>query len=270
MKKPKEKKSAFDFFAPEEASKIKKQNPNISKDRITKKVKEKWESLNGKEKQKYYDMASMMARFEQMKKISGIDSYENSRRYGIVAVNSAKDPNNPKPPKSAYLLFRNNIIAQIRSENGNISFCEATKEIGKKWREVDADTRSKYEKLAAADKERYNNEMKDNMPSIKPMKKQKDPNKPKRNLCAFMFFSIEKGATMRKAYCRMSGTEISKALGSLWKDIDAEKRKKYDDMAEKDAKRYKEEMQLYNAGKFVPKNKNDSEEHDTETGDEKI
>jgi len=38
-------------------------------------------------------------------------------------------------------------------------------------------------------------------------------------------------------------------------------------MAEKDIKRYEEEMELYNAGKFVPKCKHHSEIHDAETGD---
>jgi len=260
MKKLKEKKSAFDFYASEKASEIKKQNPNIGKDHITKNVKELWENLSGKEKQKYNDMASMMARFEQLKKISW---------KGIAAVNRAKDPNKPKRPKNAYLLFGKNIRAQIRSENGNISLGETSKEIGKRWKEADADTRSKYKKLATADKERYYNEMKDYKNSIKAMKKHKDPNKPKRNLSAYWSFFLETRARMRKENYRMTETETAKAIGILWKHIDPEKRKKYDDTAEKDAKRYKEEMKLYNAGKFVPKN-NDSEAHNTETGEEKI
>jgi len=352
VKKPKGKKSAFDFYASEKASEIKKQNPNISKNHVSEKVKELWEKLNGEEKQKYNDMASKdEARFdEQMKNFQAAtsptvykvakdpnkpkqaknpfmffmaeysvkirsenpDSHmsvgdvakqvsakwasltdaeklkyvdmadkdkqrheEEMKNYQapppvMVAVNGAKDPNKPKAPKNAYSLFGKDISAQIRSENGNISLSETSKEIGKRWKEADADTRSKYEKLAAADKQRYDNEMKDYKPLIKPMKKQKDPNKPKKNLSAFMFFSIETGATMRKENSGMSTTDISKAIGSLWKEIDAEKRKKYDGMAEKDVKRYEDEMELYNAGKFVPKIKNDSKAHDTETGVKEI
>jgi len=89
----------------------------------------------------------------------------------MVAV---KDKNAPKAAKNAYSLFGADISAQIKSENGNLSLSDKSKEIGKRWKEADADTRRKYAEQAAADKLRYENEMKDYKPSNQTKKKKKD------------------------------------------------------------------------------------------------
>merc|ERR1712156_665747 len=150
---------------------------------------------------------------------------------------AVKDKNAPKAAKNAYSLFGADISAQIKSENGNLALSDKSKEISKRWKEADADTRRKYEELAAADKLRYEKEMTDYKPSKQTKKKKKDPNMPKRNMGSYMHFSVEIQKTMRKEHPEMSTTEITKAVGSQWKELD-------------------EEMELYNAGKFIPTKQN--------------
>merc|ERR1719414_1484207 len=90
VKKPKGKKSAFEFYTSEKAAQIKKENPNISKTHVTDKIKELWENLKEEEKKKYQEMAFKdETRYdEQMKSFQAATS--------PTAYKVAKDPNNPK------------------------------------------------------------------------------------------------------------------------------------------------------------------------------
>jgi hypothetical protein len=73
-----------------------------------------------------------------------------------------KDPNKPKKGLSGYMFFvkenRADIIAKDLKGDGS-KVAEVTKIAGKKWRELDAKGREKYEKMAAEDKKRWEKEM---------------------------------------------------------------------------------------------------------------
>ncbi|VDN54982.1 unnamed protein product [Dracunculus medinensis] len=70
-----------------------------------------------------------------------------------------KDPNAPKKAQSAYFLWFGENYSSIRKEG--LSATEAAQRAGKMWKEIDNETKQKYEKKAAEDKERYNREMKE-------------------------------------------------------------------------------------------------------------
>lgn len=59
----------------------------------------------------------------------------------------------------------------------------------------------------------------------KTKKKVKDPNAPKRNMSAFMFFSNEMRASVNEANPGIGMTEVSKELGKLWKELSEDDRK---------------------------------------------
>lgn len=79
-------------------------------------------------------------------------------------------------------------------------------------------------------------------------KKEKDPNKPKRNLSNYMFFYKE----FRKEYIDKNPNTNSKLIaieaGKEWNKIkeNPKKIKKYNDMVDKDKQRYKNELNEYN------------------------
>lgn len=155
------------------------------------------------------------------------------------------------------MYFGTEIGAQLRSENPKLSMADASKELAKRWKELDEKSRRTYEEMADADKGRYEAQMKDYVPPPPPpmgkaLKKQKDPNKPKGRMYSYMFFSIEIGPQVRKENPEMSITEVAKAVGNLWKELNEEKRKKYEELMENDKTRYEQEMELYKEGKFVP------------------
>lgn len=252
--KPKKGRNAFMFFNGEINLLIRKDNPTFTTGEIAKEIGNRWQNLTDDEKKKYQDMADKdKARHEEEMK-----TYEAPPPI-MTPIKNIKDPNKPKGAKNAYSFFGSEVTPQMRLESPNMTFAEASKELGKRWKEADDATRKKYEDMAIADKERYETEMKGYKPPPqgKVVKKQKDPNKPKGKTHSYMFFSIETAPLVRKEFPEMPTTEVAKTVGSRWKELSEEARKKYEAMAEKDKIRYDEEMELYKDGKFVLTASND-------------
>lgn len=81
----------------------------------------------------------------------------------------------------------------------------------------------------------------------KPKKKKKDPNEPKRGMSAFMFFSNAKRAEVKEENPGIAFGEVGKKLGEMWKALDSEGRKTFDQQAVKDKARYEKEIAAYRA-----------------------
>lgn len=80
-------------------------------------------------------------------------------------------------------------------------------------------------------------------------KKIKDPNAPKKNKTAYMFYNIEKINEFKKKYPdqKIIVSEIAKESGKEWKKIkeDEKKYEKYKKLEDNDKKRYKKETDIY-------------------------
>jgi len=64
--------------------------------------------------------------------------------------------------------------------------------------------------------------------------------------------------------------EHSKIMGQMWRDMDSEDKKKYEELAEKDKQRYKEEMETYSSSSdSTSSSDSDVEVNDTEEKKEK-
>eukprot|EP00586_Coscinodiscus_wailesii_P004417 CAMPEP_0172483484 /NCGR_PEP_ID=MMETSP1066-20121228/10496_1 /TAXON_ID=671091 /ORGANISM="Coscinodiscus wailesii, Strain CCMP2513" /LENGTH=398 /DNA_ID=CAMNT_0013247385 /DNA_START=66 /DNA_END=1262 /DNA_ORIENTATION=+ len=76
-----------------------------------------------------------------------------------------KDPNAPKRPMSAYMFFSQERRAKIMAEKPEMKVTEVAKLLGEEWNQLEKGKRGKkgtqkYDKLAAADKARYDEEKK--------------------------------------------------------------------------------------------------------------
>lgn len=78
-------------------------------------------------------------------------------------------------------------------------------------------------------------------------KKDKDPNKPKKNLSAFMFFCNNYRNEVKNANKGASLGEISKMLGSIWQELESDDKLPFEKQANEDKLRYKKEMEQYNS-----------------------
>lgn len=127
--------------------------------------------------------------------------------------------------------------------------------------------------MAAKDKERYKDEMKDYTPPIAstgPGKKKdkgskkKDPNAPKRAMTSFFFFSNEMRSKIKKENPSMSFGELGKKIGELFRQLSPEEKEKYEQMARDDKARFKKEMASY---KNKGADDNDKEDDDADDAD---
>ncbi|XP_036333472.1 FACT complex subunit Ssrp1 [Rhagoletis pomonella] len=74
-----------------------------------------------------------------------------------------KDANKPKRATTAFMLWLNETREQIKKDNPGIKVTEIAKKAGEMWKEMK--DKSKWEELAAKDKQRYQDEMKDYKPT---------------------------------------------------------------------------------------------------------
>ena len=70
-----------------------------------------------------------------------------------------KDPNAPKKPLSAYIIFTKERRSAVVAEKPGLSLTEVTKELGARWKAIGAEEKSVFEAKAKEDKERYAVEM---------------------------------------------------------------------------------------------------------------
>lgn len=77
-----------------------------------------------------------------------------------------KDKDAPKKPSTAFILFSIDRTKELKSQ-GTYNFKDAASIIGADWKELNAEAKDKYKRLAEIDKERYIAEMKHYVPTVK-------------------------------------------------------------------------------------------------------
>lgn len=87
--------------------------------------------------------------------------------------------------------------------------------------------------------------------ALKKEKRKKDPNAPKRAMSSYMFFANDERDKVRADNPGIAFGEIGKILGTKWKEMDAEKKKPYEEKAAQDKKRYEQEKAEYMKKKEV-------------------
>jgi len=198
-----------------------------------------------------------------------------------------KDPNAPKKPMSGYLFFNKEMRAKVKEEMPEEKGPAITKELARRWKELSEKKKAKFEAKAKAAKEEYEEaKAAYNPPSLEELaalpennkkprgkgkaKKEKDPNAPKKNKSAYLFFSMDKRAEYKEAGTELSNQELMRQIGDDWKSISPREKKKYETMAAEDKERYKAEMAEYKeAGGSSGSSSSEKEESDSEEKVEK-
>lgn len=106
---------------------------------MAKLVSEAWRELSKEERAKWEDMAKEdRARYEEERK--------NYRGPWKVAVSKKpyKDPNAPKRPMSAFLMYSNSRRAAVKKENPEFSNGEISRLLSEMWRQASDEDRQKY------------------------------------------------------------------------------------------------------------------------------
>jgi len=159
--------------------------------------------------------------------------------------------------------FRVEELKRRQNDGTDITNAELSVVTAAAWKALSKEERSKYKRMEEREREIYGDEPKEeraktprrgrvvkdkeekeNEGKSKP-KKVKDPNAPKRPTTSFFVFSSEQRPLLKVTQPDLKVTEVAKEMGRLWKAMDAEDRKKYEDIAQLDKKRYTTELSAY-------------------------
>jgi len=161
---------------------------------------------------------------------------------------AAKDPDAPKLPASAYVLFCADARVQLAQEQPDLNPADVMKELGVKWKAADEEARKPYAAANAEAKLKYVEEKEayrlkliaeGRMPAPKARsraapkgKMEKDPNAPKKPIGSFFLYVGEMREKIKADYPEVQKhTEVSKKAGELWKALEPEAKKVYEDKA---------------------------------------
>ena len=106
----------------------------------------------------------------------------------------------------------------------------------------------------------------------KTVKKKKDPNAPKKNLSAYMFYRSDRHPQVKKKYPQFKFGEVNKQIGADWKKLSEKEKEPYVKKAEQDKKRYQKALKAYEQNKLnsnsdSSKDDSNSSKNSTESDD---
>jgi hypothetical protein len=184
-----------------------------------------------------------------------------------------KDPQAPKKPLNAYMIFCKSERESVKSELPDLSSKEIMKELAQRWKTISDKKKRKFKKKEEALKEEYKMAMesyqrpsdeelaklKVNQPKEKSAagkkrkpRAKKDPNAPKKPRSAYVFFC----QGMRDEIKRDLGEdataeEVREELACTWREHkeDEYMSHRWNKLAKKDKKRYEKEMAAYKLSK---------------------
>jgi len=121
---------------------------------ISKRCSEKWKTMKEEEKKRFYELAQKDAeRYQaEVQAYGGEDSLRKKKR-------QKKDPNAPKKALSAFFFFSNENRPRVQTEHPEWKVGQIAQELGKFWKALSDEERGIYERKAAEDKARYDEDM---------------------------------------------------------------------------------------------------------------
>jgi len=161
---PKKASTAFMLWSLANRPRIREQHPDLGFADLGKKLGEEWGRLDEKAREHWQRQTKKdRERYEREQ-----SAYLKSAAYAHWLEHSSalsgkrrrkKDPNAPKQPLTAYVIFSNEVREHVINENPDANFPEIGKIIGAKWRALVAEDRKPYEEKANIERERYNRDL---------------------------------------------------------------------------------------------------------------
>ena len=226
-----------------------------------------WKELADADKKSYIEMAATVKsayEAEKRKWEKEVQQVGKMSKGGRKATNNTKISSKPivKRPRSAYIYFCSINRSEVSNKFNTLG--EISKELGKRWRNLDADAKVKYEIMSNEDQLRYSREKdisgtsssdslnqerqlslltksKKKMPQ--PSSKSRQTGKKKRSPSAYMLFcKHHRSMVVDENGNKLNLPETTKVLATMWKGCDEETRKKFVDRAEIQKQEFHEEV----------------------------
>jgi len=171
-----------------------------------------------------------------------------------------KDPNAPKRPRSAYILYCTEKRNEVKNEHPDAKPADLMKMMGEMWNALSESKKKDFTDKAKEDKTRYNDQMKnytppdvesdeDDRPSKrqrgKKGKKKRDPNEPKRSPSAYLIYGSKIREEVKKDHPEAKSSEIMKIIGTMWQKLSEDEKKQYNVEAQVLKSKYEKDKQDY-------------------------
>lgn len=162
-----------------------------------------------------------------------------------------RHPDHPKLPSNAYIHFSKSIRAATVAANPTAKNTEIVSIISKLWHDTAEEDRTEYIEAAAADKVRYEEQMKvfeTEHPDLARMKTSPGNGKPTKET-AYHLFCEEHREAKETAFPDLDGKQITKKLAEDWEELkktDKEKLAEYQAAAEKANEGFENRVTEYN------------------------
>lgn len=102
---------------------------------------------------------SQKVTFAPLKFVEEIEGFVPTEEDNPKRKKAKKDPNAPKRNMSAYFLYSIATRSTVKKENSDADFGDLARLLSDKFKKLSPKERAKWDKAAAADKERYEKEM---------------------------------------------------------------------------------------------------------------
>jgi len=157
--------------------------------------------------------------------------------------------------RSAYAFYMRSERPKFALNNPTAAFGELSKIMGKHWsNNMTEEEKKPFYDMAKEDEKRYYKEKSEegsessssSSEKKKPRKKRKkDPNEPKKPSNAFIFWCKQNRSIVQTNNPDVTGQEITKLCGKLWKELTEVNKGPYKDLAAGDKLRYQKELEEY-------------------------
>eukprot|EP00126_Sphaerothecum_destruens_P015670 Sdes_comp9708_c0_seq1m1206 len=277
---PKRPKSAYGLFSSEHRNEVKKKWPKLGAQEINQRLNELWKNIPDAKKMDYVRKSKKLRQKYEKDFIAYRQKYPNGappvkkltkREQAEKVFNSKKrDPNAPPPARSAYILWANDLRANLKARNPNLTFAEVQKSIGQRWKSVSDAEKHRYQQLATYDKQRfnkdqaeyfkkypmmkrlYNEKMKTKQAKMKkknekvPKKLKRDPNAPKPPArSGYIMWALLERPKLKEKFPELNFIDVTKRLAEMWQSLTQKKRETYDKEVIRQKKIYETEYKMY-------------------------
>lgn len=151
------KKSGYYIFAQEETQKLRLQNPNLSIVEVAKELTNRWNRLDPTEKMVYefrhQDLRS------GIKKAQGHSTTYAKPRPVYKSHKRRRDPNAPKQPLTAFFIYSTEERPRVKEDHPTMSVTDVAKELGRRWSELDSETKQKFHQRSDEARQKFDLEM---------------------------------------------------------------------------------------------------------------
>eukprot|EP00475_Leptophrys_vorax_P006798 TRINITY_DN14248_c1_g1_i1.p1 TRINITY_DN14248_c1_g1~~TRINITY_DN14248_c1_g1_i1.p1 ORF type:complete len:261 (+),score=87.59 TRINITY_DN14248_c1_g1_i1:84-785(+) len=149
------------------------------------------------------------------------------------AKKAKKTPTGDRPAraKSAYQYFVAERTPALKGEQPDLKLAERSKVLGEEWRHLSEDEKLPYKEQSDADKA-----------SKRTAKEKAEDGKPKRPPTSYLIFTNAMRAQAKADNPDLKMTELSKVMGSMWRDLTDEEKRPYEEQAKAAKAKYDKDL----------------------------